>query len=108
VVQFKNVIGYAGEDYVARNAVDGTVTDHAFTLAKLRKEERLLNADYPVLDKLRLSGMNLDRGDNNYDDGFEPSDNNETHFDQVDEMYDNLNKFDQRLKQTLKAKQAYY
>ncbi len=76
---------------MARNGMNGTVTDQAFTLAKLRKEERLLNADYPLLDRLRASGMNLDRED---DGGEEPSDGLDTNFDQVDEMYENLNQFD--------------
>ena len=54
-----------------------------------------MNADYPLLDRLRVSGMNLDRED---DGEVEPSDGLDTNFDQVDEMYDNLNQFDQRLK----------
>lgn len=42
---------------MARNGRDGTISDQAYTLSRLRKEERLLQAGYPLVDK--LEGLNL-------------------------------------------------
>ena len=47
----------SGDDYFARNGRDGTISDQAYTLSRLRKEERLLQADFQMINK--LEGLNL-------------------------------------------------
>jgi len=95
---FSFIIELSGDDYIARNGRDGTISDQAYTLSRLRKEERLLQAGYPLIDK--LEGLNLGSGNFGQEspDSFE---NHEGHLEQIDEMYDNMNQFDYKLK-TLK------
>jgi hypothetical protein len=75
------ILELATDDYIASHGRDGNLSDHAYTLSRLRKEERLLrdesipmhHEDYPEESGREVGASQLDM---------------------VDEMYDNLNAFD--------------
>jgi hypothetical protein len=79
-------LGLAGDDYTTQHGFNGTINNQAFTLSRLRREERLLQDDgvkVPDIDEL-----------SNEDD---PTQKNKQ-LELVDEVYDNMNAFDMKLK----------
>ena len=45
IYSYHSFVGLAGDDYTTQNGYNGTINNQAFTLARLRKEERLLQDD---------------------------------------------------------------
>ena len=77
-------IELASDDYMVMNgARSGHVSDKAYTLARLRKEERGIEAGIDVFAEER-------------DDV--DSDNQGSNYEVVEEVYDNMNNFDKKLK----------
>lgn len=73
--QFK-CIEFAGDDYMERHGQDA---ERAYTLQRLREEERILG------DERDRDGINLSNSSSTYE--------------VVEEMYDQMNSFEHRLKQ---------
>jgi hypothetical protein len=79
-------LGLAADDYTTKHGHDGTINNQAFTLSRLRREERLLMDDgvkVPDIDEL-----------SNEDDPVHKNKQMEV----VDEAYENMNAFDMKIK----------
>ena len=60
-----NSIELAGDDFITRHGRDGKTSDQAYTLSRLRKEERLLQAGYPLENKLDRLNLGLENAADN-------------------------------------------
>jgi hypothetical protein len=79
------------------NGVKSNSSQQAYTLARLRREEQ-------VMEK---TGMPVPIEEDDIEDSQKGAGNKETSdLDMVDEMYENMNSFDQRLK-TIKSTTSY-
>jgi hypothetical protein len=79
------------------NGVKSNSSQQAYTLARLRREEQ-------VMEK---TGMPVPIEEDDIEDSQKGAGNKETSdLDMVDEMYENMNSFDQRLK-TIKSATSY-
>lgn len=71
------------DDYLAVNGRSGNTSDQAYTLARLRKEERLLEANRPIDTTSQEE---------------ESSGKDKSDMEAVDEAYEYMNDFDRKLK----------
>jgi hypothetical protein len=75
-----NISGFVHDDFLQSNGRDG---EKAYTLERLRQEERLMNIG---IDPIESMGDGYSQKGSNYD--------------LVEEVYENMNSFDKRMKET--------